>query len=85
MDQKKKKQKQKQITRKFHKSIYLCFIDYTKAFDFMNHYKLWKILNDFGIADHFTCLLRKLYTGQATAVGTGHGKTDWFKTGKKVW
>ena len=77
--------KKKNKTRKFHKSIYFCFIDYTKAFDFMNHYKLWKILNEFGIADHFTCLLRKLYIGQEAAVGTGHGKTDWFKIGKEVW
>ena len=69
--------------REFQKNI--CFIDYTKAFDFMNYYKQWKILNEFGIADHFTCLLRNLYTGQEAAVGTGHGKTDWFKTGKEVW
>ena len=71
--------------RKFQKNIYICFIDNAKAFDCVDHNKLWKILIDFGIPDHLTSLLRNLYAGQETTVRTGHGTTDWFKTGKGVW
>ena len=70
--------------REFQKNIYFCFIDYAKAFDCMGHNKLWKILQEMGIPDHLTCLLRKLYAGQETAVRTGHGKTDWFQIGKGI-
>ena len=65
-------------------NIYFCFIDYAKAFDCVNHNKLWKILKEMGIPDHLTCLLRNLYAGQQATVRTGHGKTDWFQTGKGV-
>ena len=58
--------------------------DYAKAFDSVNHNKLWKILKEMGIRDHLTCLLRNLYAGQEVTVRTGHGKTDWFKIGKGV-
>ena len=61
-----------------------CFIDYTKAFDYVNHNKLWKILQDIGIPDHLTCLLRNLYVGQEATVRTGHGTTDWFQIRKGV-
>ena len=64
--------------REFQKNIYFCFIDYAKAFDFVNHNKLWKILKEMGIPDHLTCLLRNLYAGQEATVRTGHGTTDWF-------
>ena len=70
--------------RKFQKNIYLCFIDYAKAFDCVDDNKLWKILKEMGIPDHLTCLLRNLYTGQEAAVRTGHGTTDWFQIGKGV-
>ena len=60
--------------REFQKNIYFCFIDYTKAFDCVDHYKLWKIIQEMGIPDHLTCLLRNLYAGQETI--TGHGTTD---------
>ena len=70
--------------REFHKNIYFCFIDYVKAFDCVDHNKLWKILQEMGIPDHLTCLLRNLYAGQEATVRTGHGKTDWFQTGKGV-
>ena len=70
--------------RQFQKNIYFCFIDYTKAFDCVNHNKLWKILQEMGIPDHLTCLLRNLYAGQEATVGTGHGTTDWFQIGKGV-
>ena len=70
--------------REFHKNIYFCFIDYVKAFDCVNHNKLWKILKERGIPDHFTCLLRNLCIGQEAAVKTGHGTMDWFQTGKGV-
>ena len=63
--------------REFQKSIYLSFIDYTKAFDCVDHNKLWKILQEMGIPDHVTCLLRNLYAGQEATVRTGHGKTEW--------
>ena len=64
--------------REFQKNIYFCFIDYTKAFDCVDHNKLWKILEEMGIPDHLTCLLRNLYAGQEATVGTGLGTTDWF-------
>ena len=65
--------------REFEKNIYFCFIDYSKAFDYMDHNKLWKILQEMGIPDHLTCLLRNLYVGQEATVRTGHGTTDWFQ------
>ena len=61
------------------KNIYFCFIDYAKAFDCVDHNKLWRILKEMGIPDHLTCLLRNLYAGQEASVRTGHGTTDWFK------
>ena len=70
--------------REFQKSIYFCFIDYAKAFDCVDHNKLWKILKEMGIPDHLTCLLRNLYEGQEATVRTGHGTTDWFQIGKGV-
>ena len=70
--------------REFQKNIYFCFIDYTKAFDCVNHNKLWKILKEMGIPDHLTCLLRNLFAGQEATVRTGHGTTDWFQIGKGV-
>src|SRR5574337_717114 len=69
-------------TTEFHKNIYFCFIDYAKAFDCVDHNKLWKILKEMGIPDHLTCLLRNLYAGQEATVRTGHGTTDWFQRGK---
>ena len=68
--------------REFQKNIYFCFMDYAKAFDCVDHNKLWKILKEMGIPDHLTCLLRNLYAGQEATVRTGHGKTDWFQIGK---
>src|SRR5574337_684969 len=68
--------------REFQKNIYFCFIDYPKAFDCVDHNKLWKILKEMGIPDHLTCLLRNLYAGQEATVRTGHGTTDWFQIGK---
>ena len=70
--------------REFRQNICFCFIDYAKAFDFVDHNKLWKILKEMGIPDHLTCLLRNLYAGQEATVRTGHGKTDWFQIGKRV-
>jgi len=70
--------------RKFQKNIYFCFIDYTKAFDYVDHNNLWKILQEMGIPDHLTCLLRNLYAGQEATVRTGHGTIDWFQIGKGV-
>ena len=70
--------------REFWKNIYFCFIDYAKAFDCVDHNKLWKILKEMGIPDHLTCLLRNLYAGQEATVRTGHGTTDWFQIGKGV-
>ena len=70
--------------REFQKNIYFCFIDYAKAFDCVDHNKLWKILREMAIPDHLTCLLRNLYAGQEATVRTGHGTTDWFQTGKGV-
>ena len=70
--------------REFQKNIYFCFINYAKAFDCVDHNKLWKILKEMGIPDHLTCLLRNLYAGQEATVRTGHGTTDWFQVGKGV-
>ena len=66
------------------KNIYFCSVDYVKAFDRVDHNKLWKILKDTGIPDYLTCLLRNLYAGQEATVRTGHGTTDWFQIGKGV-
>ena len=71
--------------REFQKNIYFCFIDYAKAFDCMDHNKLWKILQEMGIPGHLTCLLRNLYAGQKATVRTVHGRTDWFQIGKGVY
>ena len=68
--------------REFQKNIYFCFIDYSKAFDCVDHNKLWKILKEMGLPDHLTCLLRNLYAGQEAIVRTGHRTTDWFQIGK---
>ena len=70
--------------QQFQKNIYVCFIDCTKAFDCVHHSKLWKILKEMGIPDHFTCLLRNLYVAQEAAVRTGCGTTYWFQIGKGV-
>ena len=69
--------------REFQKNIYLCFLDYAKAFDCVDHNKRWEIIKEIGIADHLTCLLRNLYAGQEATVRTGHGATDWFQIGKR--
>ena len=70
--------------REFQENIYFCFIDYTKAFDCVDHSKLWEIFKEMGIPDHLTCLLRNPYAGQDATVRTGNGKIDWFQTGKGV-
>ena len=70
--------------REFQKNIYFCLIDYAKAFDCMDHNKLWKIWREMGIPDHLTCLLRNLYAGQEATLGAGNGTTDWFQIGKGV-
>ena len=70
--------------REFQKNMYFCFIDYAKAFDSVDHKKLWKILQEMGIPDHLTFLLRNLYAGQEATVRTGHGTTYWFQIGKQV-
>ena len=70
--------------REFQKNIYFCFIDHAKAFDYVDHQKLWKILQQMGIPDHLTCLLRNLFAGQEATVRTGHRKTDWFQIRKGV-
>ena len=70
--------------REFQKNIYFCFIDYAKAFDCVDHNKLWKILKEMGILDHLTFLLRNLYAGQEATVRTGPETTDWFQIGKGV-
>ena len=70
--------------RDFQRNIYLCFIDYAKAFDCVDHHKLWKILQEIRTPDHLTSLLRNLYAGQEVIVRTGHGTTDWFQLGKGV-
>ena len=66
------------------KNIYFSFIDYAKAFDCVDHNKLWKILKEMGIPNRLTCLLRNLYAGKEATVRTGHGTTDWFQIGKEV-
>ena len=70
--------------REFHKNIYFCFIGYAKAFDCVDHNNLWKTLQEMGLPDHKTCLLRNLYAGQEAAIRTRHGTTDWFQIGKGV-
>ena len=70
--------------QEFQKNIYFCLTDYAKAFDGRDHHKLWKILQEVGIPDHLTCLLRNLNAGQEATVRTGHGTTDWFQIGKGV-
>ena len=70
--------------REFQKNIYFFFIDYAKAFDCVDHNKLWKILKEMGISDHLTCLLRNLCVGQEATVRAGHGPTDWFQIRKGV-
>ena len=67
--------------REFQKNIYFCFLDYAKAFDCVDHNKLWKILKEMGIPDNLICLLRILYAGQEATVRTGHGTIDWFQIG----
>ena len=71
-------------TREFQKNIYFCFIDHAKAFDCVDHNKLWEVLQEMGIPDYLTCLLRNLYAGQEATVRTGHGTTDCFQFGKRV-
>ena len=70
------------LPREFQKNICFCFIDYAKAFDYVDLNKLWKILKEMGIPDHLTCLLINLHAHQAATVRTGHGTTDWFQIGK---
>ena len=70
--------------RKFQKNIYFCFIDYTKAFECVDHHKLWNILEEMRVPEHLTCLLRNLYASQEATVRTGHGTTDWFQIRKGV-
>ena len=70
--------------RKFQKNIYFCLIDYTRTFDCVDHNKLWKILQEIGIPDHLTCLLRNLYAGPEATLRTRNGTTDWFQIGKGV-
>ena len=70
--------------REFQENIYFCFIDYAKAFDSVDHNKLWKVLQEMGIPDHITCLLRNLCAGQKATVRTRHGTTDSFQTGKRL-
>ena len=70
--------------REFQKNIYFCFIEYAKAFQYVDHNTVWKILKEMGIPDHLTCFLRNLYAGQEAIVRNGHGTTEWFKIGKGV-
>ena len=70
--------------RQFQEKVYFCFIDYAKAFDCVDHNKLWKIPKEIGKLDHLTCLLRNLYAGEEAAVRTRHGTADWFRVGKGV-
>ena len=70
--------------QEFQKNIYFCFLDCAKAFDCVDHSKLWKILKEMGTPDHLICLLRNLYAGQEATIRTGHGKTDWFQIGRRV-
>ena len=76
---KKQERKKKKKATEFQKNIYFCFIDYAKGFDCVDHNKLWKILQEMGIPDHLTCLLRNLCAGQEATVRTGHGTTNWFQ------
>ena len=69
--------------REFRKDIYFCFIDYAKAFDYVDHNKLWEVFQDMGTPDHLTCLSRNLYAGQEATVRTGHGTADRFQIGKR--
>ena len=73
-----------QKAKEFQRNIYFCFFDYAKAFDCVDHNKLWKILQEMRIPDHLTCLLRNMYVGQEATVRTGNGTTDWFQIGKGV-
>ena len=73
-----------EIAREFQKNIYFCFTDYAKAFDCVDHNKLWKIMKEMGIPDHLTCLLTNLHAGQEATVRTGHETADWFQIGKGV-
>ena len=68
--------------REFQKNIYFCFVDYEKTFDCVDQNKLWEILKEMGVPDHFTCLLKNLYVGEEAKIRTRHGTTDWFKIGK---
>ena len=68
--------------QEFQRNIYFCFIDYVKAFDCVDHHKLWKILKEMGIPDHLSCFLRNMYAGHEATVRTGHETTDWFQIGK---
>ena len=70
--------------RELQRNIYFCLIDYAETFDCVDHNKLWKTLQEMGIPDHLTCLLRNLYAGQEASVRTGHATTDWFQIGKAV-
>ena len=70
--------------QEFQENIYFCFIYHAKAFDCVDHNKLWKVVKEMGIPDHLTCLLRSLYAGQEATVRTGHGTTDWFLIGKEI-
>ena len=70
--------------RELQKNIYFCFVDYAKAFDCVDHNKLWKILKEMGMPDHLSCLLRNLYAGQGATVRTGHGTMDWIQIGKGI-
>ena len=70
--------------REFQKNIYFCFIEYTKAFDCVDHKKLWKVIKEMGLPDYLTCLLRNLYEGQEAIVRPLHGAADWFQIGKGI-
>ena len=72
-----------ETAREFQKNTYFCFTDYAKAFDCVDHNKMWKILKEMGIPDHLACVLRNLYAGQESAVSTGYGTADWFKIGQE--
>ena len=72
------------IAKEFQKKHHFCFVDYAKPFVYVVHSKLWKILQEMGIPDHLTCLLRNLYSGQEATVRTGHGTTEWFQFGNGV-
>ena len=84
LDLEKPEEPEIKLPREFQENIYICFIDYAKSFDSVDHNKLWQILQQMGTPDHLTCLLRNLYAGQEATVRTGHGTTDWFQTRKGV-